>query len=109
MLRDPLATDNERADAMADHSGPAFPCAEIRGPNGDGICEAAPGMSLRDWFAGQALPAVTSALSQSNGVVPEYVLRDLFGRDASGIRREQIAAGIAYSLADAMLERRNRK
>ena len=66
-------------------------------------------MSLRDYYAGQALPSVVSALSMSNVVVPEYVLRDLFGKDASGIRREQIAAALSYQFADAMLERRNRR
>ena len=36
--------------------GPAYPFPEVRDPvTGCGIMQGASGMSLRDWFAGQAL------------------------------------------------------
>lgn len=38
-----------------DHGGFAFPTSEIRAPNGMVISPGSDGMSLRDWFAGQAL------------------------------------------------------
>lgn len=63
-------------------------------------------LPLRDYFAGQALPAVLATLAA--GPAPEWLLRELFGRDASGIRNEEIAAALSYNIADAMLERRER-
>ena len=63
--------------SMKDDGGPAFP-QTIRVPD-----EFHAGMSLRDWFAGQALQ----------------------GMLANGERRQSYAAE-AYSLADAMLAER---
>lgn len=63
-------------------------------------------LPLRDYFAGRALPAVLTTLAANPA--PEWVLRELFGRDASGIRNEQIAAALSYGIADAMLKRRER-
>lgn len=40
---------------MGKDGGPAFPVPEVRDADLNGIMEGAPGMSLRDWFAGQAL------------------------------------------------------
>ena len=62
--------------------GPAFP---VNGPNGDH-----PGMSLRDWFAGQVLNGVVSAFDQR----PDAYFDD------------QRAARLAYQTADAMLKAR---
>lgn len=45
--------------ALIDNSGPAFPSPEVRGFDGMGIASQCYGMSLRDWFAGQALAAKT--------------------------------------------------
>lgn len=69
-----------------DTSGPAFPCNEIRGPNGEGICESAPGMTLRDWFAGQA---VTGLIASND--------------HEAGDRLDDIPT-YAYRIADAMLK-----
>lgn len=60
--------------------GPAFPCAEQRAPDGSLLVHAYPGMSLRDWFAGQAL-------SQTIG-------------------SEEHRADHAYRIADAMIAAR---
>ena len=67
-----------------DDGGPAFPCPEID------FVEPWFGMSLRDYFAGQALPAV----------IAEW-------RDAQPLMHEtwnQVVARNAYALADAMIK-----
>lgn len=67
--------------------GPAFPAPysnhhdDFGDPLGDG------GMSLRDWFAGQALPVMAAPL---NGNTPP----------------NEAIAGWAYGLADAMIAAR---
>ena len=65
---------------------PAFPVAEVR-LDGIGICEGSPGMSLRDWFAGQALAGDVAA---SHNQRPD----------------PKTAAQFAYDCADAMLAQR---
>ena len=69
---------------MSDNNKPvfAYPSAVS-----DTITHFTPGMTLRDWFAGQALA----------------------GRLASGpsTTHEQIVAEVAYQYADAMLKARN--
>jgi hypothetical protein len=64
---------------------PAFPCPEQRIPDGCGIREAADGMTLRDYFAGQC------------------ILHD-WGAEYSPAK----FAKAAYALADAMLAERER-
>ena len=68
---------------ITNDGGPAFPCAAFA-PSDDGIFQA--GMSLRDWFAGQAL----STLSQERG-----------GQHWRAIE--------AYAIADAMIAVRQGK
>lgn len=75
---------------------PAFPVSEVR-IDGIGICEGSPGMTLRDWFAGQA---VAGLVSNSNAMARASWLSDT---DA----RKEIAAK-ALALADAMLAERAR-
>jgi len=73
--------------------GPAFPC---EGGDMSGLV-AHPGMSLRDWFAGQAL---AGRLANST------LLENL---DQSGYPAEKLPAKMAehaYMFADAMLEAR---
>lgn len=72
---------------MSDHSTPAFPRPQSRGSSGTVTAEAQSGMSLRDWFAGQALAGVMSgrATINADGWVPQA----------------------AYRLADAMLAARD--
>lgn len=80
-----------------DDGGPAFPqdstVQVVYGPNGDAaghrVVDAKPGMSLRDWFAGQALTGM---------------LADPY----SGGDEHTIARG-AYMQADAMLAARKRE
>jgi hypothetical protein len=65
--------------------GPAFPISDQRAPDGTGIMQGSPGMSLRDWFAGMAL----------QGLIANPVLYSNIDR----VER-------AYSFADAMLAER---
>lgn len=60
---------------------PAFPNTGNKGIKPD------PGMTLRDWFAGQAMPVVTALLGRDVGTA------DMLARDA-------------YTIADAMLAAR---
>jgi hypothetical protein len=73
----------------------AFPAPDDDRPS-DGY-----GMTLRDWFAGQALanPGICT------GDAPEYELRRWFG-DRCGIRATEIVARQALDYADAMLAAR---
>ena len=68
---------------------PAFPCTC---PSGDVFC----GMTLRDWFAGQALAGEMASQNGSNGeftgTTPDEVLLS--------------RAKLMYRFADAMLEAR---
>jgi hypothetical protein len=56
--------------------------------------EGSPGMTLRDWFAGQALPAVCA----DNEVLEMS--------QQPGRRWTETVAGVSYDLADAMLAER---
>lgn len=82
--------------------GPAFPLPDVYGANGCGLREGAPGMSLRDWFAGQALAGMTS-------IKPDLgSCRDLAELDERMSRAISVAGDIAYRYADAMLAARER-
>lgn len=75
--------------------GPAFPHEGFKANYeiGKGLVQIPhifSGMSLRDWFAGQALTGL------------------IFHNDFGHVFTEDIAAG-AYSYADAMLEARNKE
>jgi hypothetical protein len=67
-------------------SGSAFPIPEVRDSNGIGLIEGSPGMSLRDWFAGQVLIGLWAHPTVDG--TPQHF------------------AVIAYAQADAMLEER---
>ena len=69
------------------NGGPAFPF-EHRNPAGDDVLVWEEGMSLRDWFAGQALNGMLA-----NGANTKY--KDV--------------AVFAYHYADEMIEERTRR
>ncbi|RUU80476.1 hypothetical protein [Mesorhizobium sp. M7A.F.Ca.MR.362.00.0.0] len=85
-------------EAPKTDGGAAFAAMGV-GPAGDIYHEH--GMSLRDWFAGQALDSGVCRTS-----VPEYDLTKYFGPARTDISRTEIIAAEAYAIADAMLARR---
>lgn len=74
-----------------DNSGPAFP---VTGRWTDAESRSQPGMSLRDYFAAAALPAIVTAYVEANG--------RCIGTD----HVRQNCPVIAYQFADAMLKER---
>lgn len=61
-----------------------------------------PEMTLRDWFAGQVLSRAIDLAADVN----HTEMRARFGDDYLATSKVSIAAAMAYSLADEMLERR---
>ncbi len=72
-------------ETSAPENPPAFPKPDVYGADGFGIAQGQPGMTLRDWFAGQALIGLA--------------MKDPW-------REPSQHAVIAYSLADALLAAR---
>ena len=71
-------------DAIADAGGPAFPSTLVN--EREGVCERFTGMTLRDWFAGQALAGM-------GGLQLPY----------------EEAARVSYEYADALLQERAKR
>lgn len=93
------------SDTNIDDGGPAFPtpdCSEWNGP------DRVPGMSLRDYLAGQALATVRGAINSEA----------MYRNDSSELPRSKVKgfnpgnheiAARAYELADAMIAARKVK
>lgn len=89
--------------SAADMGGPAFPTQQERGPHGDVVEWAQPGMSLRDYFAAKAMQA--------------QVITDMVPGEACDALMEAAAAAgqdpvfrlalTSYEIADAMLRARS--
>lgn len=77
-----------------DNGGPAFPRSFSEDHARTEMEYAAPGMSLRDWFAGQIITGILLSPGQ-NG--------------AEAQKRADVAAAWAYELADEMIKKRNEK
>jgi hypothetical protein len=75
--------------------GPIHPIPEVRDMDGNGIMAGWNGMSLRDWFAGQALTGLMVMISADKHELPEP-------KGPVGCAIE------AYRLADAMLAERSK-
>lgn len=75
--------------------GPAFPRASTLKPNGESWTDSQFGMTLRDWFAGQAMAEIYAARFDLN-----YTGGETIG---------QAVARNSYDLADAMLAAREAK
>ena len=90
---------------LINDGGPAFPCASSMIVNGKQATVPAQGMTLRDYFAGQALAGVCSGIEveidklDADGEHADHNMKML--HDCAGIR--------AYCYADAMLAARERK
>ena len=93
--------------APRDDGGPIFPAAGayVHSPfqHGPVFQPPAPGMSLRYWFAGQALsnPAIC------DGHAEQWEIKRWFGPERTGVERAEIVAKQAWEYADAMLAARN--
>lgn len=74
---------------------PAFPNVEPRDPQ---FSSAQPGMTLRDWFAGQAIGAIITSMASGDYKSPP-----------EGMTGAQMLARDAYYTADAMLAARDQK
>lgn len=80
-----------------DDGGSAFPA--IDGPPS----EYKPGMSLRDWFAGQVLPAVArSVITVERSALEKAAAAESYQGSIHGF-----AAKVAYQYADAMIAARS--
>lgn len=80
-----------------DGGGAAFPFSHFETPDGMVATTTEFGMSLRDWFAGQALTGILACFKDYRGAV-----------GADGKATSNSRARLAYELADAMLEHRKR-
>lgn len=81
-----------------------YECAFPYMPNGDDDQRYHQhGMSLRDWFAGQAVASNLGVQAS------DYELTAWFGKHRSGITNAEIMAARAYDIADAMLARRKHR
>ncbi len=81
-----------------DNGGPAFPRTV---QNWNGHMEAFDGMSLRDWFAGQALAGIMANPERWRQIADDYK-----GGKKTYEQCSAANAVKAYSLADAMLAAR---
>ncbi len=79
---------------MRQMSPPAFPETKYAGNSDRRPVDEAPGMSLRDWFAGQALAGMIGA--NGPGDTP-------WAQDP-----HTLVAATAYALADAMIAERSK-
>ena len=87
MTQSTSVKDGDVAPEFADDGGPAFPQPAPNVPDGMwAMGSAHPGMSRRDWFAGQAL-----VVAMAHG--------PLVALDPSSVAR------LAYEIADAMIAR----
>ena len=101
--RKPLVKRNKPMDS-ADRTdgGPAFPRPDVTGPESDTLWEGGTaGMSLRDWFAGQALAGM--AVLWAGAYSDNDFVRGVPERDARWY------ASSAYRIADAMLTQRDKE
>lgn len=91
--------------------GPAFPRTLQRWNDS---LEQVEGMSLRDWFAGVALPQAVLDYGEPQAGSSAGVRRDRgnpvlpYATSIPGMKREEIIAAQAYRYADAMLAERER-
>ncbi len=92
-----------------DNGGPAFPTHDnVNDPRCDGFM-AYPGMTLRDWFAGQALIGVLRDPSETSRKAVEFALEDLNAGRAPQSSFIKLVAHSCYAYADALITQRNKE
>lgn len=75
-----------------EHNPPAFATPPLYNPNTGDYIHGQPGMSLRDWFAGQIIPVAVKVCGEDEREPGETMA--------------QMCARRAYEVADAMLAER---
>lgn len=90
---------------MTDHphdktGGAAFPTTMNDAVSG----YYAAGMTLRDWFAGQAIPYAATMWPDLNAADIER----LFGKECGVVHPPKMIAALSYELSDAFLAERER-
>jgi len=80
-----------------DDGGPAFPQPEINGDPVNSWARGCGGLSVRDWFAGQALAGMNKTDKRLAWEIA----------DDDGTDMPDECAKMAYQLADAMLKERS--
>ena len=80
---------------MTDHSGPAFPAPTETTFQGGVFKTSAPGMTLRQWLAGQALPMVMQTMPAAESLDAEP--------QAAAETIARVAARWSVLVADAVL------
>lgn len=83
--------------------GSAFPRPAAWSPNGQSVSAVREGMSLRDYFAAQALPALINEPVAGNASTAANICHDA-GEFQDTV--EALMAFAAYRIADAMLAER---
>lgn len=99
-----METAEELVERLNKSGGSAFPCGERKFQTQDCIVkiESSSGMTLRDWFAGQALNGLCA-----NGELEKSV-RIYENKLNIEIDTVKYYPQIAYELADAMLKERQK-
>ena len=79
--------------------GPAFasPMSQIVASPGSEVDHGSPGMTLRDWFAGQAMAAMIA-----NGIDQTFA-------KLCNVKQEKATAHYAYEIADSMIAERDKE
>ena len=88
---------------MTDKNPPAFPAQMVSSDGNTTVTDCYSGMSLRDWFAGQAL--VKLDIGDAIEDCLERLGLDQPTKEVRCCAREMVARN-AYEIADAMLEAR---
>jgi hypothetical protein len=91
-----------------DDGGSAFPYSGMTGLPNDQVVWPDTGMSLRDWFAGQALPSAVGDYERVETRGPNKGT-PLMAYSCQAISRAEIIAAAAYELADAMIAARKNR
>jgi hypothetical protein len=84
--------------------GAAFPWTDTENDGGLRTETRHPGMSLRDWFAGQALAAIVGPASFD----PEAAMSIKTMADNKGLGNAETIALLCYGFAEAMVRHREK-
>ena len=87
--------------------GPAFPARKERYIAQELVVDYLPGMSLRDWFAGQVVPGVLLMVATKH-MAAQMARDEEATKKLASVFTDSAIAGDAYTIADAMLEAREK-